>query len=270
MTDSGKHSALRQTGDGSFEIVFERDGLQEVSEEHSVAEVVVPEARAPVARPSRRVIGFTAAGVATLLALTAIGWIALSPGDGPAADADSEVSGFRPYVGNEPAADRAPQPTAKDRAAIAAALAEDDDGDVVEAEPVEEITESEPGWELTEAAEPVVVEEPPNEVIVEPIAEVDEEIVEQEGPEEQPVRMFTGRQGVESLRAADIGRNLQAPRVPNLSANPLATKRFSRLPIRGADGGADGEGEVVEGEEVVDEEVIGEEEIVEEEVIEEH
>ncbi len=265
MSDSGKHSALRQTSDGSFEIVFDRSGLQEISEDEvGLHESSVPEARLPIEPASSRVIVFSVAGVVALLLVGAIGWVALSPGTTAKTGAD-EVPGFRPYGGTGELPSDGPDPAVRGkRAAAAAALAE------IEAEPAEEITESEPGWELTEAVEPPVMQpeqaqpeqiEPPPGVVpelIEPevaeaeVADVEEDAEVDVNEADERVRSFGARRALNSMRGADIGRNLQPPRVPTFNANPLAAQRLNSLPIRTLQTNTTGDGATAEQEEIDD------------------
>lgn len=273
MTDSGKHSALRQTDDGSFELVLDREGLQEVSEEEvSFAEVTAPEPL-PRTGASSRVLAFSVLGVVALLALTAIGWFALSPGD--AADEEpSEVAGFKPYVGGE-ADDSSKKQSAARRARLAAiAGAEEPAEEVVEevveeefVEEVAEITEDEPGWELSEQAEDGVLVEVEG---TDAAADDGGEVAEPTGPSLMSQKRF------DALRRGDIGRKIQAPRVPALNgANPLSGKRLPIRNLKPAPMGEDDSEDVVEeeveeeveaeeGEEV--EEVVEDDEIIEEEL----
>lgn len=257
MSDSGKHSALRQTSDGSFEIIFESPGLQEISEEEpSVAEVVAPPARDRTPRASNRVILITVGAIAVLLIVGAIGWFAVGPSTRSARDVD-DVPGFRPYGGGGAAAqaDHATPARPRPRNAVPKT-----DRVAPAAQPADEITESEPGWELTEGEEPDVVVEvegtdtPEAPVVEIPAEEVPaEEVPAEEGTEEvadesgdgenggtngpteggdSRFRAIGGPKALNALRGADIGRGIPTPRVPSLGASPLAAERLKNLPIR--------------------------------------
>lgn len=250
MTDSGRHSALRQTEDGTFEIVFEANVTEVAEDDVNLAEEESgPQPRAAEPRASNRVMLFSAAGVAVLTIVAAIGWLALSPGDG-GKDGAEQVTGFRPYGGGaEPDSESAAEAAAARRARLAAAAAAVDDEEPADPNAVvDEITESEPGWELIEAAESdvVVVDEgipPVAGVEVVQVVEEDEQIVEEgeivetddaidAGFDSEAARTFNARGNLEALRKQDFGRDLQAPRVPALGTNPLATERLRQLPLR--------------------------------------
>lgn len=288
MTDTGKHSALRQTSDGSFEIVFEASGLQEVSEDRaSTSESQRPEPSVEPAHsgPSRRVIGLSVVGLVVLLLVALVGWFALSP-SGPKEAEPEVVPGFRPYGGGPDSADAPPRNTPS---RVVLPPLEDDEVPV-EAVPADEITESEPGWELQEPepalpgeegevleapAEPGIEEVPAEGML--PTEEVLDEVPEQlpqgqtTGAEEVPseeqgavddvgdarIRAFANSKGLDALRVRDISRGVKMPRAPAFSNNPLGTDRFRALPIRTLDPNAsaeesgESEGEIVD--EIVEE-----------------
>ena len=245
-TDTGKHSALRQTGDGSFEVVYETGELDPVNEgEASFAEATGAEAvrvaREPIPPRTRVMI---AVGAVALLATVIIVGVVTSDSVPEPTEPGEElpvVPGFRPYGGGRADSRAVTNRARPDRAAAArAAAALDDDPEAVEvAPPVEEIVEDEAGW--------AVEEEPLPQDVVEPEI-IEEEIVDEpvgEGESERRVDPSALRPPVGSLNPRVIprpigGDNLARPNFPQAGLPQIGTNgglrdRLNPLPIRGAD-----------------------------------
>lgn len=288
-TDTGKHSALRQTSDGSFEIVYETGEVQPVHEEESsFAETASADVQRLIARPpSRRTLVMVAVGAVALLATIAIVGIVVSDSGRASLESGEElplVPGFKPYGGGRADSNAAPnrQRNRPAAARAAAAAAERDELDETE----EEIVENELGWVVEE-------ELPPEEVMEEEIVEeavLDEEIVDEApaaSPSNEPVdpRMLRApRDLAPKVLQRPIGADrIPSPGLPRVGAQGgVYQDRLNRLPVRQiqgdeqADEGALDEippedlaaDDSMEGEVVEDEYI--EEEVIEEEVVEDY
>ena len=227
MSDTGKHSALRQTSDGSFEIVFDSGpGLHEISEDavSSVVEAIESPEPRPRTGPSKRVLALAAGGIGALVLIASVGWWAM--GSESAEDgAVDEVPGFRPYSGGaDDTVARAP--ARKNRAAIAAAAKKLELEEAAEADEAA-AEEDEPGWELAEADESgIVVEVEGTDPEPEPGEVVADEVAVDEGPGR--IRSIGAQR---DLRTFELARDIKMPRVGGLAAQ-VDGRRFERLPIK--------------------------------------
>lgn len=189
MTDSGKHSALRQTDDGTFELVVE-SAIDEASGTDPSLDVAA--APAEVARPpSKRVLLFGA--VVGVVAIMVVAVMFVTRPDSSAEERELDVvTGFKPYTGNVsatpdvPSAPTRPTPNRPEPSkAVIDALSQIKDDEPTIAEPATEITESEAGWDLSE--DEALMEHGDNVVELEPVpmpSDMEGEVVEL--PEEFP------------------------------------------------------------------------------------
>lgn len=254
-TDTGKHSALRQTDDGSFEIVYEPSGLQEVSEDapglSQAFDADVTSRRAPI---SRRSIVIVAVGaVAALATVLVLGFLLMDEG-GSRATAGGElptVPGFKPYGGGaegSAAQARRPQPRSRIAAATDPEVEEEVEEPIEEAAVVEEAEAA--GWEVQEpAAQPEVVEE-----------EVVEEEVVTEGEGELPEGVRFGRGLVRPPTGLARPELMPRPNLPQIQNGSIAPDQLQALPLRRLNAAPGEEGtEEIPAEEVVEEELPAEE-----------
>lgn len=231
--ESGKHSALRQTDDGSFELVSE--DLHEISEsEASFAdEVSEPRSDEPTQKGgSSRIVLIGAAAVAVLAIVAAIAWgFTGSSDEEPTVEEPEEPAGFRPYAGG-PESDEQSAPR---REAVAARPEPEPESDQIE-EPDE--VEEDPGWELSENG--IVVEDegvPDEEEEVEEITE-DEEIppdVLSAAREVEQAPKVRGDRRLEALR--DLQGALPSPNTPavGLGKTPNIYGNVRKRPVRKID-----------------------------------
>jgi hypothetical protein len=230
--DSGKHSALRQTGEGSFELVTDDEGLHEISEsEASFAEETPPKAAAESSSGPSRLVFVVAGVIAAVVVAIAVGWALSGSSDDDSAtgEAAEEPAGFKPYAGGP----EEEQPTRRRQPEIAAAEAEE------EPEPSEEETadEEDPGWELSDDG--IVVEdegEPDEEEQVEEITEDEEippEVLAEAKEELKNSPRIRDQKRLETIR--QIGERIPSPNAPSLGKTPSIYGNVRKPKVRRID-----------------------------------
>jgi hypothetical protein len=226
--DSGKHGALRQTGDGSFEFVVD-EGLLEIAEDPSSSaepETSTTTSEARQRGGSSRGPILAIGGIAVLALVAAISWAFLQSGDEDAGtDASRETAGFKPYAGGAESDSRPNTPRPEPRVAAAEPEEPEESADEV----IEE--EEDPGWELSESGIVVEDEGVPDEE-VEEITEDEEippDVLAQERPEPEEADPQKQRR-LDALR--NLGSAIPSPNAPSLGKTPSI---FGRKPIRAID-----------------------------------
>jgi hypothetical protein len=176
--ESGKHSALKQSSDGSFELVVGEDPVVESTE--TVAQDSTPSPGAHDTGGSR-LKWIVLAAIVLALGAGTVAALSMSGGDDSDADNGAEATGFKPYTGDDEGSgvgtppEGAIRPVETVRPSAPARRVPDDEPEVVESD-VEMVEETDESWKLDENGEEIVESEEVPPDFLDQVAQTEGEI----------------------------------------------------------------------------------------------